>query len=77
MDVQMPEMSGFEATEMIRRSERGTGHHIPIIAMTAHAANGYNDLCLQAGMDDYITKPVSLQILHEAIDHVLLARSER
>jgi signal transduction histidine kinase/ActR/RegA family two-component response regulator len=63
MDVQMPEMDGFEATSRIRESERNTGFHLPIVAMTAHAMVGDRDRCLAAGMDDYISKPIHAEAL--------------
>jgi len=58
MDIQMPEMNGWEATRAIRESERGTGEHIPIAAMTAHAMKRDHERCIAAGMDDYLTKPI-------------------
>jgi two-component system, sensor histidine kinase and response regulator len=71
MDVQMPEMSGFEATEEIRRRERDTGVHVPIIALTARAMSEDENLCLKAGMDLYISKPFRPQDLRNAVEQVV------
>ena len=70
MDVQMPEMDGFEATSAIREAERLTGGHTPIIALTAHAMTGDRQRCLAAGMDGYISKPIQAQTVFEAIANV-------
>jgi CheY-like chemotaxis protein len=67
MDVQMPGMSGIEATERIRKAESGTPHHMPVYAMTAHAMAGDRERCLQAGMDGYISKPIRLEELRRAL----------
>ena len=67
MDVQMPEMNGFEATAEIRKRENASGRHTPIIAMTAYAMRGDRERCLTAGMDGYVSKPVQPEELFQAI----------
>jgi PAS domain S-box-containing protein len=71
MDVQMPEMNGWEATRAIRIKEKTTGAHIPIVAMTAHAMKGDEEKCLEAGMDAYLTKPVHTRDLLAVIDRLV------
>jgi CheY-like chemotaxis protein len=68
MDLQMPEMGGFEATAAIRKIEQGGQTHVPIIAMTAHAMIGYRELCLEAGMDDYLAKPIRSRLLIDMVE---------
>ncbi len=74
MDVQMPEMDGFDATRRIRESEQTTGFHTPIAAMTAHAMAGDRERCLAAGMDDYISKPLQKAELLELLERVSSGR---
>ncbi|MBI1917879.1 MAG: response regulator [Planctomycetes bacterium] len=71
MDVQMPAMDGLEATVVIRAKEQGTGNHIPIIAMTAHAMKGDRERCLEAGMDGYVAKPIRADQLLQAIEDLI------
>jgi PAS domain S-box-containing protein len=68
MDVSMPEMSGLDATEAIRNAEAGTGHRSPIIGVTAHALKGDRERCLEAGMDDYLSKPISPKALIDKVE---------
>jgi polar amino acid transport system substrate-binding protein len=68
MDCQMPEMDGYTATQKIREMEKATGKHVPIIAMTAHAMGGDRERCLEAGMDEYISKPVEPEALRVMLD---------
>ncbi len=74
MDVQMPEMDGLTATARIREQERQTSRHVPVIAMTAHAMRGDRERCLEAGMDDYVSKPISSTTLLEVIRRVVPMR---
>jgi two-component system sensor histidine kinase/response regulator len=73
MDVQMPEMDGLTATKIIRERENGSAIHVPIVAMTAYAMKGDRERCLEAGMDDYVAKPVSGRDIAEAINRMFPA----
>jgi signal transduction histidine kinase/CheY-like chemotaxis protein len=77
MDLQMPEMDGFEATTIIRERERETGGHLPIIALTANAMVGDQERCLAAGMDGYVSKPIDLNKLMSEIRRVRAATEDR
>jgi|GEM_PF-3319678 len=71
MDVQMPELDGIEATREIRAAEEGSGDHTPIIAMTAYAMSGDSERCLFAGMDTYLSKPLTKELLLQTIDSIV------
>jgi PAS domain S-box-containing protein len=71
MDVQMPEVDGFQATRLIREEERNLEGRTPIIGLTAHAMKGDREECLEAGMDDYVPKPVRAETLYATVEHWL------
>jgi CheY-like chemotaxis protein len=73
MDVQMPEMDGLEATVAIRKREKKSGKHVPIVAMTANAMIGDKERCLEAGMDGYVSKPLQIKELFEVIEECVSA----
>jgi two-component system, sensor histidine kinase and response regulator len=75
MDVQMPELDGFETTGIIRQLESRRGTHVPIVGVTAHAMKGDRERCLAAGMDAYVAKPIRPEALLDAIDAAVLRRS--
>jgi len=77
VDIQMPEMDGFEVTAAIRRFEAQNGGHLPIIAMTAHAMKGDDEQCLAAGMDGYVSKPIIADRLFEEIELVMTGTHSR
>ena len=70
MDVQMPEMDGFEATAALRGKEQTSGRHLPVIAMTAHAMRGDRERCLAAGMDGYLSKPIQTRELIDLLEKI-------
>ena len=71
MDLEMPEMNGLEATGEIRRREEIEGTHVPIVGVTAHALKGDRERCIEAGMDDYLPKPISPKALAEKVERWL------
>lgn len=77
MDCQMPEMDGFEATHTIRKSEIEIGRHTPIIGLTAQAMEGDRERCLEAGMDDYLSKPATLERLQNLIEQWVIRTRTR
>jgi PAS domain S-box-containing protein len=76
MDCQMPDLDGYQATRLIRQAEHGTGRRIPIVAMTANAMTGDREKCLEAGMDDYLTKPIETVKLKAVIKNWLLSEKQ-
>src|SRR6185437_5389313 len=77
MDCDMPILNGFEATEQIRKNEKVTGGHVPIVAMTSYDRTGDRDKCLSSGMDDYLFKGVNRARLQEVIEHYVFGRGEQ
>ncbi len=76
MDVQMPEMDGFKATAELREREKRTGRRIPVIALTAHAMKGDRERCLDAGMDNYLSKPVDVLELNALLENYITLRAK-
>ena len=70
MDLQMPEMGGLEATQVIRQRETGAGRRVPIVALTAHAMKGDRDRCLAGGMDEYLSKPIDTPLLIATVEGI-------
>jgi CheY-like chemotaxis protein len=77
MDMQMPEMDGFEATKVIRENEKGSGIQVPIIALTAHAMQGDKERCLACGMNGYVSKPIVMEDLFSVIQDVFSEMNRR
>jgi len=71
MDVHMPEMDGIKTTRVIRKREKSTGSHVPIVAMTAFAMTGDRERCLEAGMDAYVSKPINIDELYSVIEDLV------
>ncbi len=77
MDIQMPKLDGFQTTAAIRERERSSGGRIPIIALTAHALEGFRQQALDAGMDGFVTKPIRFDELRRVIGAVIAERCSR
>jgi CheY-like chemotaxis protein len=77
MDVQMPDVDGFQATAAIREREKTSGSHLPIVALTAHALKGDKERCLENGMDAYLSKPIRAQDLDRALAEALSVSARR
>jgi two-component system, sensor histidine kinase and response regulator len=77
LDVQMPELDGFEVAAAVRAREKGTGKHLPLVALTAHAMQGDRERCLAGGMDGYVTKPIQMARLTQVMAEVLLVGEEQ
>src|SRR5439155_20787772 len=76
MDCRMPGMDGMEATRRIRETEAGTGQRVPIVAVTAHAMEADREACFEAGMDDFLTKPVMMESLRAVLDRFVFGTGE-
>ena len=77
MDCQMPEMDGIEATRIIREREKERGGHVTIVALTAHAMEGYREYCVKQGMDDYLAKPFTIEAMREILERRLQTGTRR
>ena len=77
VDLSMPEMNGHDATRAIREAEAGAEHRTPVVAVTAHAVNGDRETCFDAGMDDYLPKPISVDNLREMVERYLSEAEQR
>jgi CheY-like chemotaxis protein len=71
LDVQMPLLDGLQTTAVIREREKASGGQIPIVALTAHAMPGYRDVCLKAGMNDYVSKPFRIQHIKDVLKRMV------
>ena len=76
MDCRMPGMDGMEATRRIRDAEAGTGHRVPIVAVTANAMEADREACFEAGMDDFLTKPVMMESLRAVLDRFVFGMGD-